>query len=190
MAEQARRYFLIRIWATPAALCNFVLLGWFVGLQNVRAPFMLLLLINTINIALDLTLAVGLRMGVEGVALASVVGEYCGLLLAFCFSRQMLQRFPGGWQLRNLVGDGEFTRLIAINHPLLVRTLLLLSVITFINARSAQLGDTVIAATAVLMNFYLLAAFALDGLAHAAEAMAGEALGAVPVPRPDRSAGE
>lgn len=178
MAEQARRYFLIRIWATPAALCNFVLLGWFVGLQNVRAPFMLLLLINTINIALDLTLAVGLRMGVEGVALASVVGEYCGLLLAFCFSRQMLQRFPGGWQLRNLVGDGEFTRLIAINHPLLVRTLLLLSVITFINARSAQLGDTVIAATAVLMNFYLLAAFALDGLAHAAEAMAGEALGA------------
>ncbi len=178
VAEQARRYFLIRIWAAPAALCNFVLLGWFVGLQNVRAPFMLLVLINSINIALDLTLVVGLQMAVEGVALASVVGEYCGLFLAFWFSRQMLQRLPGGWQLRNLVGDGEFTRMIAINHPLLVRTLLLLSVIAFVNARSAQLGDTVIAATAVMMNFYLLAAFALDGLAHAAEAMAGEALGA------------
>ena len=34
----ARSYFDIRIWGLPAAIGNFVVVGWFIGLHNTRIP--------------------------------------------------------------------------------------------------------------------------------------------------------
>ncbi len=53
----------------------------------------------------------------------------------------------------------------------------LMFTLTFITAQSARLGGLVLAANAVLINFQHLMAFGLDGLAHAAEAMVGKAIG-------------
>src|SRR5699024_2283707 len=47
----------------------------------------------------------------------------------------------------------------------------------FFNAQSAQQGDLVLAANAVLFQFVLVASFALDGFAQATESLAGEAAG-------------
>jgi MATE family multidrug resistance protein len=43
---------------------------------------------------------------------------------------------------------------------------------------SAGLGDIVLAANAVLLVFHSIASYGLDGFAHAAEALVGEAVGA------------
>ena len=177
VAQQARGYFAIRIWATPAALCNFAMLGWFVGQQNVRASLYLLLLINSVNILLDFWLVVGLGWGVEGVALASVIAEFAGLSLALMLASTRLKRYPGQWDWSVLRNRSAIAALLQTHQHLFVRTLLLLGVFTFFTAQAARLGDAVIAANAVMMNFYLLASFALDGLAHAAEALVGEAVG-------------
>jgi MATE family multidrug resistance protein len=48
----------------------------------------------------------------------------------------------------------------------------------FVTAAGARMGGLVLAANAVLMNLMNLLAFALDGLAHAAEALVGKAVGA------------
>ena len=178
VTEQARNYFSVRIWATPAALCNFAMLGWFVGQQNVRASLYLLLLINSVNILLDFWFVVGLGWGVQGVAAASVVAEFCGLLLAVVLASQALKPLSGGWDWSVLFRRAALAGLLQTHQHLFVRTMLLLGVFTFFSAQAARLGDSVIAANAVMMNFYLLASFALDGLAHAAEALAGEAVGA------------
>ena len=66
----AQTYFDIRIWSAPATLCNFVLLGWFIGMQNGRAPLILLVVITSVNILLDLVFVVGMGMETDGVALA------------------------------------------------------------------------------------------------------------------------
>ena len=76
---QTRAYYAIRIWSAPAALANYVVLGWFLGMQNARAGLIIQLVINLINIALDLAFVVGLGMAVEGVAMATVIAEYAGL---------------------------------------------------------------------------------------------------------------
>lgn len=51
--EQAYQYAMIRAWGAPAVLCNFVLLGWFVGNQNTRIPLLLLTATNLLNILLN-----------------------------------------------------------------------------------------------------------------------------------------
>jgi MATE family multidrug resistance protein len=39
-------YFSIRIWSAPGTLANFVLIGWFLGLQNARVPLIIFLSIS------------------------------------------------------------------------------------------------------------------------------------------------
>ncbi|MDP6173898.1 MAG: MATE family efflux transporter, partial [Rhodospirillales bacterium] len=43
---EARIYYLIRVWSAPAALANYCLLGWFIGVQNTRAALVLQVLMN------------------------------------------------------------------------------------------------------------------------------------------------
>ena len=46
----ASEYFYIRIWAAPATLGLLALNGWFLGMQNARAPMFLAILINLFNV--------------------------------------------------------------------------------------------------------------------------------------------
>jgi len=66
---------------------------------------------------------------------------------------------------------------------LFVRTLCLLFAFAFFHSQGAQLGDTTLAANAVLLQFVLLASYGLDGFAHATEALVGQCLGANDEPR-------
>ena len=61
----AREYFAIRIWAAPAALANFALLGWFIGVHKAGAALALQVLANGVNIVLDLWFVMGPGTGGE-----------------------------------------------------------------------------------------------------------------------------
>lgn len=170
-------YFRIRIWSAPGTLANMVLIGWFIGLSNARAPLMMFLTINVTNIVLDLLFVVVLGMQVGGVALASVIAEYTGLALGLLFAAMSLRRRAGRWPAGRLVDVREYAAFFAVNANLFVRTLALVFAIAFVTAQGARMGEVVLAANAILMNFQNLTAFGLDGLAHAAEALAGRAVG-------------
>ncbi|XNM48240.1 MATE family efflux transporter [Escherichia coli] len=60
--EQARRFLEIRWLSAPASLANLVLLGWLLGVQYARAPVILLVVGNILNIVLDVWLVMGLHM--------------------------------------------------------------------------------------------------------------------------------
>ena len=77
----AREYFAIRIWAAPAALANFALLGWFIGVHKAGAALALQVLANGVNIVLDLWFVMGLGLGVKGVAIASVIAQLSSVAL-------------------------------------------------------------------------------------------------------------
>ncbi len=72
--------------------------------------------------------------------------------------------------------------MLQVNRHLFVRTLCLLLVFAFFAAQGARLGDQVLAANAVLLQFLMLTSYALDGFAHAAEALTGRAVGARQLP--------
>jgi MATE family multidrug resistance protein len=69
----AREYFLIRVWAIPAVLGVYAIIGWFYGLRNVRVPLIMQIFTNVLNIALDFLFVFGFGWGVAGVAIASVI---------------------------------------------------------------------------------------------------------------------
>jgi len=175
--EAALTYFRIRIWSAPGTLANFVLIGWFLGLQNARVPLLLFLTINIVNIALDLLFVVVLGMKVDGVALASVIAEYTGLAAGLAFAARELITHEGHWPFEKLVRPGAYTAFFSINTNLFVRTIALMFTFAFVTAQGARLGSLILAANAVLMNLQNLTSFALDGIAHAAEALVGKAIG-------------
>src|SRR5690606_32071649 len=65
----ARLYFEIRIWAAPAGLINFALLGWFIGLGRAGLAFAIQIFLNIVNVILAVLFVIGLGYGVLGVGL-------------------------------------------------------------------------------------------------------------------------
>ncbi len=173
----ALEYFSIRIWSAPATLASYALIGWFIGLQNARVPLIIVLTINVVNILLDLYLVLALHMTVDGVALASVIAEYSGVMVGLTFAAIELRRHPGHWQAEKLIRVREYAAFFSVNGHLFVRTIALVSTFAFVTAQGARMGGLVLAANAVLMNLQTLTSFALDGVAHAAEALVGKAVG-------------
>jgi MATE family multidrug resistance protein len=152
-------------------------MGWFLGLQNARVPLLIFLTINLTNVVLDLIFVIGLGMTVDGVALASVIAEYSGLLVGLGFAASALRKREGHWPFPRLFRIRAYAAFFSVNAHLLIRTLALVFTFAFVTAQGARLGPLFLAANAVLMNLQTLTAFALDGFAHAAEALVGKAVG-------------
>lgn len=176
--ELTRDFFHTRLFGLPAALANYALVGWFLGLQNARAPLAILLTTNLINIALNLWFVIGLDWGVVGSARASVVAEWTGALLGLVLTRKGLRNYPGCLALVALKYWDSWRPLLAVNRDIFIRSLVLQSVFLLVTVQGARLGDVTVAANALLLNGLLLTAHALDGLAHAVEALCGHAIGA------------
>lgn len=177
VAGFAEQYFSIRIWSAPATLASYALIGWFLGLQNARVPLIIVLVTNSTNIVLDLVLVIVVGMRVDGVALASVIAEYAGIAVGLAFVCRELGRHKGHWSVSKLTTLREYTAYFSVSGNLFVRTMALAFTIAFITAQGARLGGLILAANAVLMNLQHLLSFALDGFAHAAEALVGKAVG-------------
>jgi len=173
----ALQYFSIRIWSAPATLANFALIGWFIGLQNARVPLLIFLTINITNIVLDLWFVLSLGMKVDGVALASVIAEYTGLMVGLIFAIRALRQRAGHWPFTRLFNVHAYAAFFSVNAHLFIRTMSLMFTFGFVTAQGARLGGLFLAANAVLMNLQILTAFGLDGIAHAAEALVGKAVG-------------
>ncbi|MEE4464058.1 MATE family efflux transporter [Azotobacter chroococcum] len=179
----SREYFHIRLFGLPAVLASYSLIGWLLGTQNARAPLAMLLLTSLGNVALDLWFVLGLDWGVAGAARASVLAEWSGALLGLILARRALRRHPGRLPWDALRRWASWRPLLAVNRDIFLRSLLLQLVFFLITVQGARLGDATVAANALLLNGLLLTAHALDGLAHAVEALCGHAIG-----RRDRAA--
>jgi len=170
-------YLNVRIWSAPGTLANMALIGWFIGLSNARVPMLMFLTTTITNMVLDVVFVFGLGMDVDGVALASVVAEYLGLAVGLGFAAAALEQREGEWPLSRLTNPSAYTAFFAVNANLFVRTMALMFTLAFVTSRSARFGETILAANAILMNLQNLTSFGLDGIAHAAEALVGKAVG-------------
>jgi MATE family multidrug resistance protein len=100
-----------------------------------------------------------------------------GLSLALILLRQELRRYPGQIISQALWRPAAYKQLLSINTNLLIRTMTLMFTLAFVTAQGARYGEVILAANAVLLNFQMFLSYALDGIAHAAEALSGKALG-------------
>jgi MATE family multidrug resistance protein len=176
-SQLARDYYNIRIWSAPAVLINYVMVGWLLGMQNARGPLAIMLAINISNAALDLWFVLGLGMTVKGVALASGLAELAGIAVGITFVRAQMRLHKPVWQPQHYRELRRYIPLFSINGNLFIRSMALMFTLAFITAQGARLGTVYLASNALLMNFIFFMAYALDGIAHAAEALVGKAVG-------------
>ncbi|MFW3897043.1 MATE family efflux transporter [Pseudomonas bharatica] len=178
LAQGTQDFFTTRLLGLPAALATYALVGWFLGTQNARAPLMILLTTNLLNIVLNLWFVLGLDWGVVGSARASVISEWAAALLGLALTRPSLRAYPGRvvWPL--LARWQNWRPMLSVNRDIFIRSLALQGVFFLITVQGARLGEATVAANALLLNGLLVTAYALDGLAHAVEALCGHAIGA------------
>ena len=174
----ASSYVDIRIFSAPAALITYAIVGWFLGQQKPKVPLIILVGTNFTNIALDWLFIIVLELNSDGAAIASVIAEYIGLALGIGCLLYFNPRIFGLCKNAKLSNLASYQELINVNRHLFVRTVVLLITFMFFTAQGAQQGDEILAANAILMNLLLAVSFGLDGVAHAAEALTGKAVGA------------
>ena len=176
--EQARRFLTIRWLSAPASLANLVLLGWLLGVQYARAPVILLVVGNLLNIVLDLWLVMGLHMNVQGAALATVTAEYVTLIVGLLMAKRVLALRGVTLPMLKNAWRGDLLRLLALNRDIMLRSLLVQLCFGAVTVYGARLGGDIVAVNAVLMTMLTFTAYALDGFAYAVEAHSGQAYGA------------
>ncbi len=175
--ELAANYTQIRLFSAPAMLVNFAIVGWLIGYQNTRGPLLIALTINGLNVILDLVLIIGLGMNSDGAALATVIAEYSGCLVASWILYQHLAKKPGQLSRALLWRWQDYQRLLMVNRHILFRTLALLGSFAFFTAQGADQGETILAANTIIIQLLFLTAYGLDGFANAAEALVGDSIG-------------
>ncbi|WP_390592765.1 MATE family efflux transporter [Simiduia litorea] len=174
VSNLALNYSQTRLWSAPATLLNYAFLGWFIGRQLTKLPLIVLLMTNAANIGFDLLFITYWDFRSQGAAWASVLSEYLGLVVALALylhhkpklSLRLIRKQPNDWR-----------SVLTLNQHLFVRTCCLMFVLLFFTSQGAQFSDTVLATNAILLQLVHLASYALDGLAHAAEALTGQAKG-------------
>ena len=175
---EATRYFHICIWAAPAILCLYGFKGWFIGMQNARLPMWIAIFMDITNIALSLFFVYVLKMKISGVALGTVLAQYAGLGVAlFCWFRHY-RTYRSFFLWREVLSGKKMRAFFRVNADIFLRTLCLIAVFTFIPAAGARMGDDFLSANTLLMQFFTLFTYCMDGFAYAGESLVGKYVGA------------
>ncbi|GGP26171.1 MATE family efflux transporter [Silvimonas amylolytica] len=167
-----------RIWSAPLVLANFVVLGYLLGVQRVRQALALQLWVNLVNVLAVFLFVRHLQWGVAGIGYATACADLAGFGAGLMVIRRLLPRGLPRVRRADLMRAEPLKRLALINRDIFLRTLLLLGSFGWFAHAGAHQGDVILAANALLMNFQTFMAYGLDGLAHAVEALTGEAIGA------------
>ena len=179
VADVARTYFFIRIWAAPATLMLMAFKGWFIGMQDTKSPMAVDIVVNVVNMGASYYLAVHTPLGVAGVAWGTLIAQYTGLTLAAAI---LFLRYPGvpvfryeEW--RAAMRGPEIRRMMALNGNLFIRSLCFMVVYVGFTSLASLYGDTELAVSSILMKLFMFFSFFVDGFAYAGEALVGRAYG-------------
>lgn len=174
----ARRYFFVNIWAAPALLSMYSFKGWFIGMQNSKIPMAIAIVINVVNIGMSCMFVFVFKFDIEGVALGTVIAQYIGLGMAVCF---FLKRYGSIVKMINITRSIVWSRMrqfFRVNFDIFLRTICLIAVFSFFPIAGSRFGDDTLAVNTLLMQFFTLFSYIMDGFAYAGEALTGRFIGA------------
>lgn len=173
----ANEYFNIRIYAAPATLFIYAIIGWFIGMQNARLPMILAISVNLLNVLLSLLFIKVMGMGSNGVAWANVISQYGGLLLGMFLLSFYWPKLRKYVYFAEAINRKAFIRFFHVNKDIFIRTLCLIFTLSFFTTQSANTSDTILAVNTLLFQFFYFFSYFVDGFAYAAEALAGRYIG-------------
>lgn len=176
--QHVRTYFRIAVWGAPAVLGMYAFNGWFIGMQNARIPMIIAILNNILNIILSVSFVFGFGMRIEGIALGTALSQIISFLVASFFWHRYYGRLKKYVRKETIWKKEAIKKFFKVNRDIFVRTFLLTLVTTFFTFASSGMGDIILAVNALLMQFFMLFSYFMDGFAYAGEALTGRYVGA------------
>lgn len=172
-------YFYTRIWAVPAGIMLFAFNGWLTGMQNAVIPMSVAILVNVLHICFSYLFSIVGDYGLEGIALASVVAQWTGVvtMVVIITAKYSHRLVKVSWS--EVMELSSMKRFFSINSDIIIRTFCLVAVYTFFTKASADMGDkNILAVNTILLQLFTLFSYMNDGFAYAAEALTGRFIGA------------
>ncbi len=174
VADFAREYFYIRIWAAPATLSLMALKGWFIGMQDTVSPMVSDIVVNVANMAASYALAVYTPLGAMGVAWGTLIAQYTGLLtVCVILFFKYLGLLKGRVDIKSLFRGTEMRRLFSLNGNIFIRSICFIAIYVGYTAIASIYGDTELAVSTIVMKLFMFFSYFIDGFAYAGEALAG-----------------
>ena len=171
-------YFNWRIWSAPFALANYCFLGWFIGQARAGLAFTVQLFLNLTNMGFSVLFVLGLGMTSDGVGLAALLAEISAAMFGGTIAFFVLKRMSAHFDWAHVLDRRKLTETLAMNGDVMIRTVCLLFAFSWFASRGAKAGDVTLAANVVLLHFFDVSAYLIDGFANASEALVGQAVGA------------
>ena len=170
-----RAYFDARVWGAPATLCNFALVGWFLGREESRYVLVVTVVANLANVLFNYVFIIRMGLAAQGAGLATMVSQYLAVATSITIFFACGPRWP--WRWTEVAASGELGRLFRLNRDILARTLCLVTAFALFTNFSSLLGTAVLAANSILLRLLSVASYLIDGAAFASESLAGIFLG-------------
>lgn len=179
MKHFTTQYFAVRVWAAPATLSLYCFKGWFVGMQNPRIPMFIAILMNVLNIAFSCFFVFVCQLNIAGVALGTVLAQYGGLSLAIIFwYRDYYHKYSMSWNWKKMVRWKKMKVFFKVNTDIFFRSLCLSCVFAYFPVAGAKIDDNTLAVNTLLLQFFTIFSYIMDGFAYAGESLAGRFIGA------------
>ena len=179
VADFARQYFFVRIWAAPATLSLMALKGWFIGVQDTISPMVCDIVVNVVNMFASYLLAIYTPLGIIGVAYGTVIAQFIGLLTAVAILlfryKTYLALFLHG---KTMIQRTEIRQLMVLNGNLVIRSLCFLVVYVGFTSIASYYGNEQLAVASIIMKLFMFFSYFVDGFAYAGEALVGRFIGA------------
>lgn len=175
-------YVQVRFWAIPAGIMLFALHGWFTGMQNGTHSMIIAIWVNIIHICVSLYLAIYRDMGIVGIAYASIIAQWSGVVVALVILRLKYADRLVRVSLSKVCNTSSIIRFFKINTDIIIRTFCVVAVYTYFTQASSTFGsDNIFAVNVLLMQLFTLYSYIADGFAYSAEALVGRFIGACDV---------
>ncbi|MFB4350543.1 MATE family efflux transporter [Microbacterium sp. CR_7] len=174
VSEQAGAYLVVSMWGLPAMLIVFAATGLLRGMQDTVTPLWIAGLGFGANALLNVVFIYGLGWGIAGSAAGTVVAQW-GMVGAYVLVvRRLAARHRASLRVQR-EGLGRTAR---SGGWLFVRTVSLRVALLATVAVATGIGTSELAGWQIVFTIFSAAAFALDALAIAAQALIGKELGA------------
>ncbi len=174
----ARSYYSIRIWAAPATIGLSALTGWFIGVQNAKAPMITAIMVNLVNIGLSYLFVAILGKSSDGVALGTVIGQYSGFTIAIIILFTKYRSYIKLIEIKLILNIRAYKKFFLVNFDIFIRTLAIILVLTWYNISSAEKGEIILGVNVIFLQLVYAFSYFSDGFANAAEALVGKYYGA------------
>lgn len=173
----AAEYFSICIWGVPAIMMTMAFTGWFIGRQSTFLPMIIAVASNVVNIIISYVLSFPLGLGFKGIAIGTLVANWCGLVMCIFAARRSMKGVRMLTALGTSIRSVGIRRFFGVNSDLFFRSACVMLVTMGVTSAGARLGNTVLATNAVMMQFFTFFSFFMDGFAFTGEALCGRYMG-------------